>query len=184
MKWCKMKNITLVVLSIMLLTFICYGCKDTIVESEEVGKINFQGGTIESIKTDDDTTAVLKLLGKPDWIGLGDIDGFSFCYEAKLLPGHEELIVFFVNKNYGKKPGDYRVTSISVMNGYSGKSKEGIGIGSTKADVVKAIGLPSAVYEYGENYLFERNDKKTNYVIITYDENLKVRGIVMDTRTN
>ena len=184
MKCGKMKNIAFVVLSIILLFVLCYGCKDTIVESEEVGKINFQEGTIENIKTDDDTTAVLKILGEPDWIGLGDIDGFSFCYEAKLFPGREELIVFFVNKNYGKRPGDYRVTGISVMNGYSGKSKEGIGIGSSKADVFKAIGLPSAVYEFGENYLFERNDKKTNYVIITYDENLKVRGIVMDTRTN
>ena len=173
-----------VIVVIILAIAFFYSCKDSIVENEDknVGRINFQEGTIEGIKTGDDTTAVIKLLGKPDGIGMGDFDGYIYEYENKNYPGIYILTVTFFNKTLNQHPGEYRVGGVSVLNSYSGKSKEGIGLGSSKTDVVKIFGNPQAVYEYGELYLFTRTDKKNNYVFFTYDGNLKVKSIGMDTR--
>lgn len=176
------KVIGVIILSIAVF----YSCKDSIVENEDtnVGRINFQEGTMDGVKTGDDTTAVIKLLGKPHWIGLGDFDGFDFNYENKQKPGIEILTIQFLNVKKNQHPGDYRVAYIIVENSYTGKSKEGIGIGTNKVDVLKAIGSPVAIYDFGENYRFTRSDKTINNVLISYDNNQKIERISIAIITN
>ncbi len=77
----------------IIILIVLYGCEDSSVQPEEQARINFQEGTIEGVKNGDDTTAVIQKLGRPDWIIIGDFDGFSFCYKDKFLPGKEMIIV-------------------------------------------------------------------------------------------
>lgn len=177
----KMKKVFKAAIVVILVIF---GCKDSIVENEELARISFQDGTIEGIKTDDDTTTVLKKLGKPAWVGLGDFDGFQFLYENKNQPGIEILIVTFFNRIYGLTPPDFRVTGVTVLNSYDGKSKEGLGIRTSRSEVISKLGNPVLIYDYGEFYYFARTDKKNNVVSFSYDENQKVKSISIDTRTN
>ena len=165
---------------------ILVSCKDSIVENEDknVGRINFHEGTIDGVKTGDDTTAVIKLLGKPHWIGLGDFDGFDFNYEDKQKPGMEIIRVTFFNATLNQHPGDYRVTDISVLNSYSGKSKEGIGLGTTRSEVISKLGLPITIIGDAEVYRLRQNETKTNVINIYYETNKRIKQISLWSQTN
>ncbi len=174
----------LILEAVIIIIIVLYGCEDSSVQPEEEVRINFQEGTIEGVKTDDDTTTVIQQLGKPGRIRLGDVDGFYYEYLSKNQPNKETISVFFINKDYGHFPGDYRVVGITVMNDYDGKSKEGIGIGTTRSEVISKLGNPVAIYEYGEYYYFSRDDGKINTGVFSYDQQQKVKSISVDTRTN
>lgn len=170
--------------TIIIILIVLYGCEDNSVQIEEQARINFQEGTIEGVKTEDDTTAVIQKLGRPDWISMGDFDGFSFCYKDKFLPGKEMIIVTFFNRIFGLNPPDYRVTVASVSNNYDGKSKEGIGVGTSHLEITFKLGNPTIISEYDEHYHFKGADEKINVTSFMYDEERKVKSIGVFTRTN
>lgn len=170
----------------MMLFFIAIlgGCEELIVVNGTEPTINFQEGTIEGVKTGDDTTTVIQKLGKPDWIGLGDFDGFSFCYQDKLQHGVAMIVVNFFNKISELNPGDYRVYSVSVSNNYDGKSEEGIGIGTLKFEVLKKLGSPDLVepdYNF-EQYYILRPDQRINVVSFQYNDDSTIKSIGIETR--
>ncbi|NWF88740.1 MAG: hypothetical protein HXY50_04670 [Ignavibacteriaceae bacterium] len=171
---------------LIVITALTAGCEEIITEGGIEPTINFQEGTIEGIKTGDDTTTVLQKLGRPDWIRSGDVDGFYYEYADRRQLTQEMISVFFMNRDYNHFPGDYRVAVINVLNNYDGKSKEGIRIGTLKYIVVKKLGNPDLVqpdYNY-EHYYFIRSDSLINVASFLYDENFKIKIISIFTRNN
>lgn len=174
-------------ISVIILTVaVFYSCKDSIVENEDinVGRINFQEGTIDGVKTGDDTTAVIKLLGKPDGIGMGDFDGFDYRYDDKNYPAKEVLIITFTNKTLNQHPGDYRVSSVDVLNSYTGKSKEGIGLGTSRSEVISKLGSPTTIIGDAEVYHLRQSGTKTNIINIYYETNKGIKQISLWSQTN
>ncbi|NLT50678.1 MAG: T9SS type A sorting domain-containing protein [Ignavibacteria bacterium] len=112
----------------------------------EEAKIIF-GQSIEGIKLGDDSATVIDKLGLPEQIQTGDFGGFIFIY---LLPDSSNRIKVTFMEEY-----DSRVTAITVHE-YKGKTKDGIGIGSYRNDVLKIMGTPSSTYSedsIADNYI-------------------------------
>lgn len=164
---------------IILITFLIFGCEESIVENEVTPRIDFQEGTIEGVKTDDDTTMVIQKLGKPDWIGLGDLDGFIYNYENKNQPRVAIIMVVFMNKSIGSTSSDFRVISIWIQNSYDGKSKEGIGIGVKRVDVNLLLGNPKTIFEDQDVYEFYLSRTKKNIITFYYNQEQKIKIIIV-----
>lgn len=104
--------------------------------------LNPRNPSIEGIHLGDSPERVQKVLGPPP--GTGWLDGlgaswrsYQYYYEDRHTFG---LLVAFINDPGVEEWGP--VDFISVENGYSGKTHEGIGIGSTRATVYRHFGLP------------------------------------------
>lgn len=168
----------LIVFVIMLLIL---SCKDNPIENVEEPRI-ILGESIEGIHIGDDTTAVIKKLGRPDWTRIGDYDGFSYEYENKNFPGLSILSVTFFNRIYGLSPADYRVAVMTVLNSYNGKSKEGIGIGTKREFVKKILGEPKRIStdDAWEAYFFTNVNSAYDIIFVFYYDSFKqVDSIVM-----
>jgi len=94
------------------------------------------------------------------------------------------MFVTFFNRSYVLNSANYRVNTISVLNNYNGKSKEGIGVHSLRSQVRKKLGMPDLIQpEYNlEQYYFICQDTLKNAATFMYDENQSVRSIGVDTR--
>lgn len=169
---------TLIVFVIMLLIL---SCKDNPTENVEEPRI-ILGESIEGIHIGDDTTTVIKKLGRPDWIGLGDFDGFTYDYDNKKYPGVPNLTITFYNKIYGLIPAEYFVTGITAHSVYTGKSKEGIGIGTKREFVRKILGEPKRIStdDAWEAYFFTNVNSAYDIIFVFYYDSFKqVDSIVM-----
>ncbi len=85
---------------------------------------------------------------------------------------------------FGLNPPDYRITVASVSNNIDGKSKEGIGVGTSHLEITFKLGNPTIISEYDEQYHFKGADEKINVTSFMYDEERKVKSIGVFTRTN
>lgn len=167
--------------AVVIIIVLLYGCEDNSVQSEEDARINFQEGTIEGVKTGDDTTTVIQKLGMPDWVGIGDLDGFIYNYENQGQPGIAVIMVTFMNKSSDSSSPDYRVISIWAQNSYEGKSREGIGINTLRADVNTILGEPKTTSETTDVYEFSIQTTKINIITFIYDQDQKIRIIIISS---
>lgn len=173
----------LIVFVIMLLIL---SCKDNPIENVEEPRI-ILGESIEGIHIGNDTTAVIKKLGRPDWIGLGDFDGFTYDYDNKKYPGVPNLTITFYNKIYGLIPAEYFVSGITAHSVYTGKSKEGIGIGTKKEFVKRILGEPEYIGANDDwaTYRFTRSNTLYDISFMFYYDSLmqvKIIGMSFLTR--
>lgn len=108
------------------------------------------GYSIDGIKLGENDSTVLARLEKPDYYIEGDCD----CYGIGFFKGkHMGLEVFFYRGyDYVKGFTVFSVTAKSWPGGnYQGKTKEGLGIGSSRYEIIKVNEL------YGSDYLVNTN---------------------------
>ena len=101
-------------------------------DSPQEGRI-VMGKSIDSVEVGDSTGAVVRKLGQPSEIIYGDFAGFIYEYEQGKFAGLSILFADAFNS---------RAVSVSATAPYSGTTKEGVGIGTTKANLQRSLGLP------------------------------------------
>ncbi len=136
-----MKNLILLVF-----VFISFSCRevdlsinDSLSPYDPNARIN-PGYGIDGILLGYSPEKVAQILGQTpihlNWDGVND-GGEGLEYDT---PEHKNLSILFSHDI--NNPAMVFVQSITVMKNYDGKTKEGIGIGSTFADVTKYYGVP------------------------------------------
>lgn len=154
-----MKTTTYYLLCITLITCVLSSCNDFLLDSDNNYRIVF-GNNIERVKIHDDSSTVIRKLGRPTSIGIGDFRGYIFDYEEDDLNFTHLIIMEDPLLAYG-------VISMSVEAPYSGKSKEGIGIGSDRDYVLNKLGTPYMTQSDSSNikdtYKFEFNYFSIDY---------------------
>lgn len=101
-------------------------------DSQDEGRI-VVGKSIDSVEVADNTGAVVRKLGRPSEIIYGDFAGFIYEYKQGRFAGLSILFADAFNS---------RAVSVSATAPYSGTTKEGVGIGTTKANLQRSLGLP------------------------------------------
>lgn len=131
-------------------------------EAGRDARIDF-GRSISGVEIGMDTSAVTKRLGRPDFVRLGDFTGVIFTYAYPVEDGAGYLDSLSVAINTNPMDSSYGVIGVEAKGPYSGRSAEGIGIGSTRKDALDAWGSPDDshmngvsghrddVYEFAEN---------------------------------
>ncbi|NWF88203.1 MAG: hypothetical protein HXY50_01940 [Ignavibacteriaceae bacterium] len=170
--------------TIIFAAILLTGCEEIITEGGIEPTINFQEGTIEGVKTGDDTTTVIQKLGRPDWIGIGDLDGFTYNYENSKIPGITIIKVVFMNKSIETTSPDFRVISIWAQNSYDGKSIEGIGIGTKRIDVKYLLGTPKNTIDDLDVYEFSISSTKTKIISLYYGQDQRIQIIIISAKSN
>jgi hypothetical protein len=132
-------------------------CKESPSENEKIvgnGQLNING-SIDSVKIGDLPERVIELLGEPtSWID-GDFDGFGYGYD-------------FGQVTFWKIPVDtiYTATFIHINSNYEGETIDGIGMGSTRTDVLKYIRPPDKMspvdgdssLSFVDSYIIDKNE--------------------------
>lgn len=95
------------------------------------------GQSIAGIKLGDDSLTVIKKIGKPTHSWEADIDGSLLVYGEGSKYNHMEILVV---KSGALHLG---VNVIGVYSPYSGKTKDGIGIGVTRNKSIEILGQPN-----------------------------------------
>ena len=96
------------------------------------------GKSIDGVEIYDSPAVVQNKLGKPASIALGDFAGFVYEYRHGALAGLNVLFVEFA------LPAHDQVVEVTARAPYSGTTRLGVGIGSSKAIVWMALGRPDA----------------------------------------
>ncbi len=129
--------------------------------------------SIDGVKIGDDSLTVIQKLGEPDYIGQsGDCD----CYILQYYTGIHQGIDIFLIKGF-VFDDMYSVFHISGNEIYSGKSTEGIGIGTNREQVIKELGeAPSDYYSISP---IPYGYYKT-YMKFIYDSSQNIKVIIMN----
>jgi hypothetical protein len=135
----KLKRALCIVLLLLLLPSI--SCKDKGTEPTEEGGIGIivPGKGIEGINLGDSKDDVKQKLGTPSEAGLADGIYRSWLVYDYFEGPHAGLSVYFIeedNTSYGP------IDELVAVAPYSGKTREGIGLGTTLNDVHKIYGKP------------------------------------------
>ena len=159
-----MRNVAVLLCSLIMLPGA--GCDlDGLLQPHSPGAHIVWGHSIDGLQIGDHPTTAQNKLGKPDEIGLGDFPGVSYGY----LQGEHAGVRVVLYTDDPNDSGRLGVVQVEVRAPYTGRTQQGIGIGSPRAAVVEAYGLP----EEGEIYSFEASRFR-----IEYTEE-RISGIVM-----
>ncbi len=163
------KNHIRTVVSFILLIAGC-GVNDL----NEQGKFRIViGESIDFVKVGDGGNVVISKLGQPDEIAMGDFAGYMYIYKK----GFHSGITVTINSEQGEK-----VSAISIYAPYSGRTKEGLGIGSKHDDVIKILGEPAQSIELASignimDYYYIGDNKFS----VSYSDNI-VESIVLSEK--
>jgi hypothetical protein len=125
---------------LILITFSASDCHTTDVQPTQVLIVPGEG--IAGVRLGDSQSTVESILGKPDFGGIAD-GLYRAWFSAEYSSGeHSGLAVYFIEVD--NRPGP--VDLITVRAPYGGRSKEGIGIGSSLVSVHRSYGLPKRTY--------------------------------------
>ncbi len=116
--------------------------------------------SIDDVRLGDDTTAVIRKLGRPDYIGLGDFAGVIYDYTTGAHAGMSVSIWYVTPKG---------ARSIGVSAPYTGTTRSGIGIGTTRSRVIEVLGVPYSTKDatHGE-WTWEYHDFHSSRIKIGY----------------
>lgn len=109
-------------------------CGCGLVDSGEDARIVLDDN-IDDVQIGDDTTAVIRKLGRPDHIGLGDFAGVIYEYTTGAHAGMSVGIWYVAPKG---------ARAIGVSAPYSGTTTHGIGVGTERSRVVRLLGVPDS----------------------------------------
>lgn len=181
-----MKQLALLLIPAILLSLA--GCELVGSENENPsseegnGRIVF-GASIDGIEIGDDTTAVIDQLGRPDYVGIGDFPGVTFAYAYPASGGEglrDSLEVTIITEP--DSGWEYGVWTMKASGPYSGETRDGVRIGTTRERVLQLIGAPaksqspSDAQGLWDTYCFE----KASFVL-TYAQS-RIRTIRMGLR--
>jgi len=146
---------------LILFLFLLAGCNVINSDDQEQSRI-ILGESIDGVKIGDNTKTVIDKLGQPDEILMGDFAGYIYNYKNGI---HAGLGVSILSEQ-GKG-----VSSIGISKPYSGKTISGIGIGSSRENVIQLLGKPTQSGEGAEKgntidfYYYEKNKLRFVYSI-------------------
>ena len=132
--------------SLIVVSTLWPGCQDMGVAP--VGVV-VPGLSVDGVKLGDSREAVERVLGKPS--GGGVADGLYRAWGvSNYRDGTEErLAIYFIETATGYGPVDM----IGAGPAYTGKTREGIGVGSSLAEVRAAYGLPDTSLVSSEEHV-------------------------------
>jgi hypothetical protein len=113
------------------------------------------GESIAQVQIGDDSSLVVRKLGKPTGIGHPDFKGVILDYTEGIFSKTSVVVSHDPGSGLG-------VIAMSIDSPYTGKSKEGIGINSERDFVISKLGLPDTTTGY-DIYYYPKNT-----FIITY----------------
>ncbi len=140
------------------------------------------GQSIDGVKAGDDSLTVIEKMGKPNSIYDADLNGYIFAYISDGNPHARLYIVLLIDPIFTSSRT--AVIFIEADYPYKGKTKEGVGIGMSRSDVLKLLGNPTSTDPGGppivDNYFIDPlpGDYRVNF-IITYDATEKIIRIQM-----
>lgn len=137
-----MKNLKIIlcVNSLVLLLLLTY-CKEKAVEPKDEGGVGIivPGKSIEGVNLGDSWEVVEQKIGNPTMGGIADGNYRSWIAANYMEGPHAGLSIYYINNSYDSRGP---VDLITASAPYSGKTKEGIEIGSSLNNVRKAYGNP------------------------------------------
>ncbi len=131
-------------LPLFLLSFLLSTCKDMGTEPLGDGRI-ILGESIEGIHLGDTPERVMELLGPPQYTGHGtasDREWGIFYYDQPTGAEESAIEIWFIGAT-STEPG--MADAVAVNYGYTGRSREGIGIGTKREDLYRVLGQPRLI---------------------------------------
>lgn len=130
------------------------------------------GKSVDGVKVGDSTGTVVRKLGQPSSIILGDFPGFMYEYTQSEHAGM--FVTISTDSSFGGLVG---VVYVKVVSPYSGTTKDGVGIGTSRDIARKFLGSPNSS---GDNFDLYEFDKIAFSII--YDQTRIIR-IEMNRRS-
>lgn len=136
--------------------------------------------SIDEVKIGDDSLTVVNKLGKPDTIYYADLDGWIFAYidDGNI---HQRTYITLINNPIFISQSN-AVISVEIGIPYTGKTKEGVGLGMNRDEVIKRLGEPTYTvpnrlphYDY-YNYEPIEGYFKSNF-LLSYDEDNVLKSV-------
>ncbi len=168
-------------LILSVLVFMIWGCDSNVSEPDppeeppmEDPRIVF-GETIDGILIGDDTTAVIEKAGIPDEIQRGDFAGVAFLYNEGDYAGLVVTIATETEDNNG-------VQGVGAWPPYVGKSKEGIGLGSTRSEVIEQLGDPEDLGDVTQGSKVDAYLFQDTFFLLSYpdsSQSARLESVVM-----
>lgn len=155
-------------------SFVCLvlaGCSLLGLDGPE-GRIVF-GESIDGVHIGDSRKEVVQKLGEPDNILLGDFPGKGFIYKEGKHAGMSVTI-------YTEKG----VKAVGIGSPYTGRTSDGIGIGSNREEVHQLVGPPDETHDNitGAVEMVDTYHYDDTFFVVSYIEN-KIVEIMMGTKT-
>jgi len=157
----------------MVFSLLLWSCSETsITEETDIGngRINLNG-SIEGIEIGMDSSSVINILGKPDYEGIADI-GIKNIILGYQTDEHGDLMITLFDDFH--VDSTFAVYGITVRLQYLGTSKNGLGIGSTKQDVLRLLNTET-IY-----YVPEEKSNFNTMFLFSYNDQDRVQQISMD----
>ncbi len=126
-------------------------------QGEQQARIIF-GKSIDGVEISDDTTTVIRKLGEPSGFAYPDYAGEIYLYVEDNFVFIEILISYIL---------PHGVMNLSISYPYSGKTVDGVGIGTPRSDALNALGPPDVSDMLSnvliDSYFFEDNTFRVEY---------------------
>jgi hypothetical protein len=161
--------ITGLVIAMCLVLLNCSQTNQPEDEKDETGII-VPGISMDGVKIGDTEETVIAKLGNPDVYGYADGAHRAWRTYDYIEGPHAGLTFYFIADSGGYGPVDMILagTSYSSEIPYSGKTQEGIGLGSTLKDVHNAYGLPDTSEIYYLSNISEIYCNEQRHLQISY----------------
>lgn len=139
------------------------------------------GGCIEGVEIGDDSATVVAKLGEPTrYCGLDFCDLPTFFYSDLDDPRRRDSILVALDTNK-------LVGSVFALNGYMGRTREGVGLGTPRSEALARLGIPTEtrqdpgdivdIYQFADSIRF-----RVNYAPLACDSStFAVDVFIMET---
>lgn len=131
--------------------------------------------SVDGVRIGDDAAMVIRKLGQPSSVVQGDFPGVRFEYHDGV---HATMNIVI----YDPTAIPSGVVSLAVFAPYSGKTEEGIGIGSTHQEVLEGLGEPSVHHQSTDSTSWDDYNNVKYLFIFGYVDN-RVKSIQFGLRT-
>lgn len=164
---------SLIIISILYLLLFCSCSETSLNEETDIGnsRINLNG-RIENIVIGMDSISVINELGEPDYYGYAEIQinniilGYNTDEDGALeITLFEDFVV----------DSSFAVMGVRVRREYLGSAQNGLGIGSTKQEVLRLLNtetsyyVPEGLCNFNTVFLFSYDDKdKVDQISMDY----------------
>jgi hypothetical protein len=167
--------ITGLVIAMCLVLLNCSQTNQPEDEKDETGII-VPGISMDGVKIGDTEETVVATLGKPDVYGFADGAHRAWRLFAYIEGLHAGLSIYFIRDSGGYGPVDEIWAGTSHSSGipYSGKTQEGIGLGSTLKDVHNVYGLPDSSKSYDGNRINEIYCMEQRHLEMAYRDSIVI----------
>lgn len=155
----------------LVLLFAFLGCDVTDHESSDVGRLVL-GESVDGVGIGSDSLSVRGRLGVPAQIQRGN----RFVMYRYTRAPHAGLSIQFGLDANGSFDGS---TSFSLSAPYRGKTAQGVGLGSSRAAVIRALGEPDFSNVGTSGLIHDRYESQRARTGFLYDEDELVSGITM-----